>query len=100
MLFGGQYYLPGTNGTVWISGNYSHSSSTNLARYLTPTASTPLGKILPAIRDAEDWFDANLFVDPTPATRLGVEFATFDDLYFDGHHARNYRGQLSGFFIY
>jgi hypothetical protein len=100
MLFGAQYYLPLTNGTVWISGNYSHSSSKNLAKYLTPTAATPLGKILPNVRDVEDWFDVNLFVDPTPAVRIGIEFADFDDMYFDGHHARNYRGQLSGFFIF
>jgi hypothetical protein len=100
MMVGAQYYLPATNGTVWISGNYSHSSSNNLAKYLTPNAKTGLTNILPSVIDCEDWFDVNLFVDPTPAVRIGIEFAEFDTMYFDSHHARNYRGQLSGFFIF
>jgi hypothetical protein len=89
-LVGGQYYLPGTNGTLWISGNYSHTSTDNGGHYGNPTA----------IRDVEDWFDVNLFVDPTPAVRFGIEYANFNDMYFDGHHAINHRGQLSGFFLF
>jgi hypothetical protein len=95
MMVGGQYYVPGTNGTIWISGNYSHSSTSNGAKYVAPTAAN-----LAKLRDVEDWFDVNLFVDPTPAVRIGMEFAEFNDMYFDSHHAINYRGQLSGFFIY
>lgn len=95
MIFGAQYYIPGTAGTMWISGNYSHSSSNNAAKYVAPTPAN-----LAKLRDVEDWFDVNLFVDPTPALRLGIEYANFNDMYFDGHHAINHRGQMSGFFIF
>jgi hypothetical protein len=95
MIFGAQYYVPGTNGTIWVSGNYSHSSTSNANKYVTPTAAN-----LAKLRDVEDWFDASLFVDPTPAVRIGVEVAEFNDMYFDSHHAINYRGQLSAFFIF
>jgi hypothetical protein len=89
-LIGGQYYVPGVDGRVWVSGNYSHTSSDNIGKYGSPTA----------VRDTEDWFDVNLFVDPTPAVRLGFEYANFNDMYYDGHHAINHRGQFSGFFIF
>ena len=42
----------------------------------------------------------NLFVDPLPSVRVGAEFANFMDTYVDGQHAINYRGQLSGFYIF
>ncbi len=100
MLFGAQYYVPGTQGTVWISGNYSHSSSDNAAKYVVASTPTALATALSKLRDVEDWFDVNLFVDPTPAVRVGIEYANYNDMYFDGHHAINHRGQLSGFFIF
>jgi hypothetical protein len=93
MLFGAQYYLPGLNGAVFVTGNYSHISTDNGAAYVTLAQAVKQ-------RDVEDWFDVNLFVDPTPALRLGIEYANFNDMYFDGHHAINHRGQLSGFFIF
>jgi hypothetical protein len=89
-LVGGQYYFPGVDGRVWVSGNYSHLQSSNSYRFGTPTK----------IRCAEDWFDANLFVDPTPAVRVGIEYANFNDVYVNGEHAINHRGQLSGFFLF
>jgi hypothetical protein len=90
-MVGAQYYFPGTGGRFWISGNVSHSSSDN-ARQFTGGATK--------IRSVEDWFDVNLFVDPTPAVRVGAEFANFDDQYVDGAHARNQRGQISGYFLF
>jgi hypothetical protein len=89
-LIGAQYYLPGLDGAVWISGNYSHQSSDNAAKFGSPAK----------IRQVEDWFDVNLFVDPLPAVRIGIEYANFNDMYFDGNHAIHHRGQLSGFFIF
>jgi hypothetical protein len=89
-LLGGQYYMPGVNGKVWVSGNYSHSSSANTHYYGSAAK----------LRLAEDWFDVNLFVDPLPSVRVGAEFADFIDVYVDGQHAVNHRGQLSGFFIF
>jgi hypothetical protein len=89
-LLGAQYYFPGVDGKVWISGNYSHSDSANTHYYGAAAK----------LRLAEDWWDANLFFDPLPSVRVGAEFADFIDVYVDGQHAVNHRGQLSGFFIF
>ena len=93
-LIGAQYYLPGVDGKVWISGNYSHMSSANTHYYVT--AAVPAS----AVRAGEDWFDVNFFFDPTTAVRVGMEYANFNDRYVDGQHAINHRFQLSGFFIF
>jgi hypothetical protein len=90
LLVGAQYYLPFTDGAVFLSGNYSHTGSSDAGKYSPP--STTL--------DVEDWFDVNLFVDPTPALRIGLQYANYNDLYFDGSHAINHRGDLAGYFIF
>ena len=96
-LVGAQYYLPGIDGKLWISGNYSHMESANIHFYTCAAGcSTTAQKAL----SVEDWFDVNLFVDPTPAVRVGLEYANFNSQYVDGIHAINHRGQLSGFFIF
>lgn len=89
-LVGLQYYLPEVDGKVWLSGNYSHISSSNVHFYGTPTSALML----------EDWFDVNFFVAPTPALRIGVEYANFNSKYVDSQRAINHRGQLSGFFVF
>jgi len=52
------------------------------------------------VRQFEDFFDANVFVDPLPSVRFGAEYAYFDDRYVDGTHAVNHRVQVSGFFMF
>jgi hypothetical protein len=89
-LVGAQYYLPGVDGRVWISGNYSRIRSPNLRRWGGRTTSL----------SHEDWFDVNLFGDPAPAIRLGLEYANYHDRYVDGTHAINHRVQFSGFYIF
>jgi hypothetical protein len=90
-LIGGQYYLPGLDGRMWISGSYSHIESNNIQLYTT----TPT-----TITKAEDWFDVNLFADPVPAVRVGLEYANFNTMTLDGIHSINHRLQLSGFYIF
>jgi hypothetical protein len=89
-MIGAQYYLPGLDGKLWVSGNYSHMFSDNNAQFGTATKLTSV----------YDWFDVNLFVDPLPAVRVGFEYANFNTQYVDGAHAINHRFQLSGFFIF
>ena len=89
-LVGAQYYLPGVDGRMWISGTYSHIESTNSHFSGAPTKITA----------AEDWFDVNLFGDPTPALRLGLEYSNFNTMYVDGVHAINHRIQFSGFLLF
>jgi hypothetical protein len=90
-LVGLQYYLPGTNGHVWVAGSYSHMHSDTTGTYFANSTK---------VRQNEDWFDVNLFADVTPAMRLGFEYANFNDQYQDNLHAINHRGQFSAFFIY
>jgi hypothetical protein len=90
-LFGAQYYFPGVNGKMWLSGNYSHMESSNTGT-LFPKSTK--------VRSSEDWWDVNLFGDITPAWRVGLEYAQFLDHYVDGNAPTNHRVQLSGFFIF
>ncbi len=52
------------------------------------------------VRKTEYWWDANVFYDPLPSVRVGLEFAAFYDQYVDGYTATNYRAQASGFFLF
>jgi hypothetical protein len=123
-LIGLQYYLPALKGKVWISGNYSHtqsrdtsllgnySATSDFARTLTATGTgtgvnsgiSPLNYYFQTssgqVRASEDWWDANLFYEPVPSVRLGVELAEFIDHYVDGYSASNIRVQGSGFFLF
>lgn len=89
IIAGLQYYLP-PSGKTWLSVNYSHLHSDN-AHFFGAAS---------AVWDTEDWADANLMTDVTPAVRLGVEGAYFHQMYVDGRRAADYRGQLSAFFIF
>lgn len=89
-IAGLQYYLPGLDGRVWISGNVAHTTSDN-ARTFGAAAK---------LRSEEFMVDGNLFFDPTVATRFGFEYANFKDTYADGMHAINHRLQMSGYFLF
>ncbi|MFT3696933.1 MAG: hypothetical protein QM831_27575 [Kofleriaceae bacterium] len=87
ILAGAQYYI---NNMVWLSANYSHMSSGNAKLFGKATA----------VFDTTNWADGNLFVDVTPAFRVGAEFAWYNQTYVDATDATDYRGQLSFFFIF
>ncbi|MGH7296311.1 MAG: hypothetical protein ACRELB_15330, partial [Polyangiaceae bacterium] len=101
-----EYYLPGLDGKVWVSGNVSHIQSSNTSLFARALSDTPNPNeyFFPAstaqVRKSEDWWDANLFFDPLASVRVGLELATFYDHYVDGFTATNYRAQASGFFIF
>jgi len=105
-LAGLEYYLPGLDGKVWISGNYSHIQSQNSGDFARNNADQPSPLVYfflttqSQVRKSEDWWDANVFVDPLPSVRIGAEFAQFIDHYVDGFTATNNRVQLSGFFLF
>jgi hypothetical protein len=89
-IVGGQYYFPGIDGKMFVTGSYSHVESANSHYYGAATKTLA----------AEDWFDVNLFADPLPAVRIGLEYANFNTMTVDGVHSLNHRLQLSGFFIF
>jgi hypothetical protein len=99
-LFGAQYYFPGVDGKVWVSGNYSRTQSANMHYYAVGTTANPNPGTRTSLMGSENWFDVNLFVEPVPAIRFGIEYANTKTTYVDGLYAINHRGQLSGFFIF
>jgi hypothetical protein len=94
-IVGAQYTIPGLNGRLWVSGNFSRSTSDNAQLYGT------LGKV----RSGEDFADVSIFADVTPAVRLGAEYAYFNDHYAGSDKvaavdAINHRFQLAAFYIF
>jgi hypothetical protein len=106
MFVGLEYYLPGLDGKVWVSGNYSHVVSNNSSQFARSNTDVPdpttyfFETDQAQVRHGEDWWDANLFFDPVESVRVGLEFAKFYDHYVDGYTATNYRAQASGFFLF
>jgi hypothetical protein len=110
LIIGLEYYLPGCDGKLWISANYSHTESNNsgdFARHdlgANPVLPNPMKYFYltsdEQVRQYEYWWDANVFYDPLASVRVGAEFAAFYDHYVDGYTATNYRAQASGFFIF
>jgi hypothetical protein len=90
-IVGLQYYLPGLDGKVWLTGNISNIWSPNLQNnFGAPTKA----------RLSEVWGDGNIFWDATDAVRFGFETAMFDDEYVDRTHQQNLRCQFSAFYIF
>jgi len=90
-IAGLQYYLPGLDGKVWLTGNISSIWSPNLQNsFGAPTKA----------RLSEVWGDGNIFWDATDAVRFGFETAMFDDEYLDRTHQQNLRCQFSAFYIF
>jgi hypothetical protein len=91
-IIGLQYYLPTPN-KMFVTGNYSHMSSSDIAALGTMATNTK-------IFNKSTWWDANLFVDASSAVRFGLEYANFAQTYLDGTTAKNNRVQLSAFYIF
>ena len=95
-MVGAQYTIPGLDGRMWISANFSRSTSDNASQFGTP------GKL----RSGEDFADFNVFGDVTPALRLGAEYGFFDDHYAGAEvkvraiDAVNQRFQFSAFYLF
>jgi hypothetical protein len=89
-IVGAQYSLPGLNGKAFIAGNYARTTSSN-ARQLGAPAK---------VREREEWFNVALWVDPAKPLRFGAEYASFNDKYADGVHAKNHRVDVSAFWFF
>ena len=89
LIVGAQYYLP-PSGKVWISGTYSYMKSDNAHLFGDKTK----------VFDRSNWADGNVFFDITPAWRLGVEYAWFNQKYVDGVDATDHRVQMSAWLLF
>jgi hypothetical protein len=93
-IVGVQYYLP-PSGSVWISANYDQLDSGNMASL--SAAGSGAG---PALLKHSQFADGNIFWDLNKAVRFGAEFAWFKQKFVDDSTAKNYRTQLSAFYIF
>lgn len=85
----GQYFLPPSGNVVAIV-NYSHLSSDNAHNFGAANA----------VFEKQDYVDGTLMFDITPAVRIGAGFVWLRQTYVDGVEAPDYRGQLTGMFIF
>jgi hypothetical protein len=91
-MVGLQYYLP-TPTRVWVSGNYSHMYSSDIAALQTSSNASKMF-------NKSDWADGNLFVEANAAVRFGLEYAYFHQNYLDGSKGKDSRVQFSAFYIF
>jgi hypothetical protein len=85
-LVGLQYYLPISDGKVWLSGNYSQIKSSNIVK-LTPIAGQS------AVYKEARYVDGSLFVALTAALQVGYSFQLVEQTFGDGVKAKNYRNE-------
>ena len=95
MLFGLQYYLPFATGKWWIAGNFSTWGSDNAKDLVVANG----GKAGSALKSGQ-FISGALFFDPTPAFRLGAEFAQTKTTLGDDTSNTNNRGQFSAFYLF
>jgi hypothetical protein len=90
-----QYYLPVADGSVWLSGVFSYLGSSNSNKFAPQTAAGANATLSNA-----KYGSLGLFVDVTPATRVGLEGVWTRDQMHDGQVRVNRRGLLSMWFIF
>jgi hypothetical protein len=88
-IVGLQYYLP-PDGRFWVSSNFSQTYSENAANF------GPANGVF----NRAWWADGNIFMDVTPAVRVGLEYAYFSQTYVDNVNATNHRFQMSAWFLF
>ncbi|MFO0675531.1 MAG: hypothetical protein U0169_03295 [Polyangiaceae bacterium] len=87
---GAEYYLPGLDGKVWVSGFLSRLESSNAKSYGAPAR----------VRDHSLYVSGAAFADVTPAVRVGLEYSNYQDTYADAQTATNHRFQTSFFYLF
>jgi len=98
-VVGIQYYLPPT-GRVFMSGNYSRGNSNNIASLYHPGAITQLWINPRAVFSSSSYIDGNIFVDITPAARLGLSYQRVTQHLADGTDARNHRYEMTWLYFF
>ncbi|HEY5956131.1 MAG TPA: hypothetical protein VIV60_06250 [Polyangiaceae bacterium] len=91
-MAGIQYYLP-PNGQLWLALNYSQMKSSNILDYVADATR-------PNLYHRSEWYDANLFLDATVATRFGIEYAHTKQTFGDDSKRSNDRLQFSGWLLF
>jgi hypothetical protein len=98
-VVGIQYYLP-PSGRVFVSANYSHGKSTNIASLFHPGDTTQLWVNSRGVFSSSWYADANLFFDITPAARAGLSYQHVSQELADGTSARNERYEMTWLYFF
>jgi hypothetical protein len=91
-LVGIQYYLP-IPGDFWVSSNFTHLHSSN-AKDLTDA------KTASKVFTTSYFVDGNIFWNPLPSVRFGLEYAYFHQKFANDKDAHNNRWLVSGFYLF
>jgi hypothetical protein len=89
VIGGLEYHFPPSD-TFFVSVNYSHMHSSNIASLGNPSS----------VFQTSNWFDGNVFWNITKEARVGFEYAWFRQTYGDDVRATNNRFILSGFYLF
>jgi len=96
-MVGAEFYPAATKNRLGLFANYGHMQSDNSDGYGGAAVNDPVAG---RTRESEDFYNAGLFFDPTKATRLGADFALYDDHYVDGTDAQNMSVMTSAFLFF
>jgi hypothetical protein len=96
-VIGLQYYLP-PRGRAFVSGNYSQGDSNNIASLYHPITPrqpwiNPLG-----VFQFSRYVDGNVFLDITPAVRMGLSYQWVQQKLTDDTTVHNHRVEMT--FLY
>jgi hypothetical protein len=98
-IVGLQYYLP-PNGRVFITGNYSRATSSNIAGLFHPDSTTQPWVNAGGVFQSSWYVDGNLFVDVTPSARFGLSYQRVTQGMADGTTAYNNRYELTCLYFF
>jgi hypothetical protein len=90
-MVGLQYYLPG--GQFWLAANYTYLHSDNIDK-IAPTNAKA------SVFNQQQYFDFNVFWNPTPVVQFGVEYGRVMQTFLDGGQEKNDHVQFAAYYIF
>jgi hypothetical protein len=92
-MVGAQLYLPPET-KLTITANYARGKSDNIGQDI-PEGGDPARTF-----KVSEYYDANIFVDVTPAVRLAASYQYIRQRYVDNGWEKNHRGEIAGLFFF
>ncbi|WP_394839824.1 hypothetical protein LVJ94_23335 [Pendulispora rubella] len=92
-VVGMQYYLP-PSGRVFISSNFTQGESRNVTGLVTDPAQ------MRSVYRLQRYFDANIFLDITPAARIALSYQWTWQRFLDGASAENQRYMFGMYYLF
>jgi hypothetical protein len=98
-LVGVQYYLPPT-GRVFVTVNYSRAHSDNIANIFHPGLNNYPWANAAGVFQTSWYVDGNIFLDVTPAARVGLSYQRVTQALADGTNAYNNRFETTVLYFF